>query len=233
MSLARSSDAWMYPFFCLSVILKASRISALGSSCCICLCIIVRNVEKSSAPVFSKHDLTSITTGRHVPCCEIKMLELNSRLSNSLITIMYTEKNAVHFTKAVLYKQEVTLIMGKRRQMKRNFCYCISCPVQSCVQNTIRSTECCTLPILWTCRCLSISPNVGLVPRQRITVIRSLASILPFRFLSYKEKHSLISARNKYRMTLVQFIALYYFLRNIASNLSFTHYQLKLEIHRQ
>lgn len=55
-SLARSSEAWMYPFFCLSVILKASRISVLGSSCCICLCIIVRNVEKSSSPVFSERE---------------------------------------------------------------------------------------------------------------------------------------------------------------------------------
>lgn len=50
-------------------------------------------------------------------------------------------------------------------------------------------------PILWTCRCLSISPRVGLVPRHLITVIRSLASILLFCFLSYKEKHSLNSVR--------------------------------------
>lgn len=53
-SLALSSEAWMYPFFCLSVILRASRISVLGSSCCICRCIMVRNVEKSKLPDFSK-----------------------------------------------------------------------------------------------------------------------------------------------------------------------------------
>lgn len=54
-SFARSSDAWMCPFFSLSVILRASRISVFGSSCCICLCIMVRNVEKSSSPVFSNY----------------------------------------------------------------------------------------------------------------------------------------------------------------------------------
>lgn len=61
-SLARSSDAWMYPFFCLSVILKASRISVFGSSCCICLCNIVRKMEKSSSPVFSKHECSTKTS---------------------------------------------------------------------------------------------------------------------------------------------------------------------------
>lgn len=54
-SFARSSDAWMKPLFCLSVIWNASKISASGSSCCICLCIMVRKVEKSSSPAFSEH----------------------------------------------------------------------------------------------------------------------------------------------------------------------------------
>lgn len=41
-----------------------------------------------------------------------------------------------------------------------------------------------SVPILWTSRCRSTSLKVGLVPKDRITVIRSLASIFPFRFLS-------------------------------------------------
>lgn len=49
------------------------------------------------------------------------------------------------------------------------------------------------LPILCKCRCLCTSPGVGLAPRHRITAIRSEAFILPFCFLSYREKHSLNS----------------------------------------
>lgn len=41
-----------------------------------------------------------------------------------------------------------------------------------------------SVPILWTSRCRSTSLKVGLVPKDRITMIRSLASIFPFRFLS-------------------------------------------------
>lgn len=58
-----------------------------------------------------------------------------------------------------------------------------------------------SLPILWTWRCRSISAMVGLVPRLRMTVIRSLAAILPLRFLSYNEKHSLNSANGRIRQT--------------------------------
>lgn len=79
-------------------------------------------------------------------------------------------------------------------------CYTyVSKPTTSCYSKTKRLwfTACYSLPILWTCRCLLISPGVGLVPRQRITVIRSLLFILPFWFLSYNEKHSLYSAVGK------------------------------------
>ena len=67
------------------------------------------------------------------------------------------------------------------------------------------------LPILWDWRCLSISPNVGLVPRQRMTVIRSLASIFPFCFLSCKEKHSLNSGKRD-QGNVLNFIIVVYFI---------------------
>lgn len=141
-SLALSSDAWMKPFLCLSVIRKASRISFSGSSCWICRCIMVRKVEKSTTPDFSEHREKDI----HVFQC-----------------------NKADW-------RDVSLCASQCWNMRA-----------------------CAAPILWTCRCLSISPMVGLVPRHRITVIRSLGSILPFCFLSYKEKHSLNSARDRER----------------------------------
>ena len=49
-------------------------------------------------------------------------------------------------------------------------------------------------PILWVCRCRCASPGVGLAPRHRITIRRSVALIFPRCCLSYREKHSLYSA---------------------------------------
>ncbi|XP_035497886.1 ribonuclease inhibitor-like isoform X2 [Scophthalmus maximus] len=49
----------------------------------------------------------------------------------------------------------------------------------------------CRLKTLW---CRWTSEGVGFDPRHRITVISSWASIFPFRWRSYREKHSLNSA---------------------------------------
>lgn len=52
-SLALSSEAVITPFFCLSIMDKAVRISFSGSSCFICLYIIFRKVEKSNSAFLS------------------------------------------------------------------------------------------------------------------------------------------------------------------------------------
>lgn len=59
-----------------------------------------------------------------------------------------------------------------------------------------------TIPILWVSKCLSSSCRVGQQPRDLMTVSRSCAFILPLRFWSYSEKHSLYSEGRQKRITI-------------------------------
>lgn len=62
------------------------------------------------------------------------------------------------------------------------------------------------VPMLWLSRCRWTSEGVGFDPRHRITVISSWASIFPFRWRSYREKHSLNSATTTTTTTTTQLV---------------------------
>lgn len=80
-SLDRSSDAMIYPFFSLSAISRASRISFLGSSCFICACMMVRKVEKSSSPCLSGNPTQQVSGRNQLPAhlhCHLEAMRAGS-----------------------------------------------------------------------------------------------------------------------------------------------------------